>query len=165
MKLPKPKPRHYVNNKVLTREITEYQQACKAAAAEKRLAPRIPESIGRMFVAIATNRATVRNFSGYSFKEDMIADAVFNCVLRIHSFNPEKSTNAFAYYTTVVFNSFIHRIKAEKKQFDGRRVLADQAGIMDELIHTQDHDTTFYDIAAPRNDTEFNTGKSPGEND
>jgi DNA-directed RNA polymerase specialized sigma24 family protein len=52
----------------------------------------------------------------YSYKEEMIGDAIENCIQYIRSFNPEKSTNPFSYFTQVVWHAFIHRIQKEKKQ-------------------------------------------------
>jgi hypothetical protein len=34
----------------------------------------------------------------------------------IHNFNPEKSTNPFAYFTQIIYYAFIRRIQKEKKQ-------------------------------------------------
>lgn len=91
-----------------------------------------------MFYAIAKNRATAPDFSGYSYKEDMISDATMVCILRVHSFNAEKSNNAFAYYTTVIFNAFIHFIKLEKREVTTKTTLTEKAFIFGENVHTQD---------------------------
>ena len=34
----------------------------------------------------------------------------------MHNYNPEKSTNPFAYFTRIIWNAFIQRIKKEKKE-------------------------------------------------
>jgi len=56
------------------------------------------------------------NFNGYTYKEDLIGDAIENCILSIKTFDPEKSDNAFAYFTQIAWNAFIRRIKKENKQ-------------------------------------------------
>ena len=46
----------------------------------------------------------------------MIGDGIENCINYMNSFDPEKSNNPFAYFTQIVWHSFIHRIQKEKKQ-------------------------------------------------
>jgi hypothetical protein len=46
----------------------------------------------------------------------MINDALENCVVAVHSFNPEKSKNPFAYFTQIIWYAFLRRIEKEKKQ-------------------------------------------------
>ena len=46
----------------------------------------------------------------------MIMDGVENCLQYIRNFNPEKSTNAFAYFTQIIWYAFIRRIHKEKRQ-------------------------------------------------
>jgi len=46
----------------------------------------------------------------------MISDGIENCLHYIHNFNPEKSTNPFAYFTQIIYYAFIRRIQKEKKQ-------------------------------------------------
>ena len=65
---------------------------------------------------IANKLATKSNFSGYSFKEEMISDGIENCIMYMKNFNPEKSTNPFAYFTQIIKFAFIRRIEREKKQ-------------------------------------------------
>jgi hypothetical protein len=60
--------------------------------------------------------ATKPNFSGYSYKEDMIMDGIENCLLYINNFDHMKSSNPFAYFTQVIWYAFLRRIQKEKKQ-------------------------------------------------
>jgi DNA-directed RNA polymerase specialized sigma24 family protein len=60
--------------------------------------------------------ATKPNFSGYTYKEDMISDGIENCLLYIRNFNPEKSQNPFAYFTQIIWYAFLRRIHKEKRQ-------------------------------------------------
>ena len=46
----------------------------------------------------------------------MISDGIENCVQYIKNFNPEKSSNPFAYFTQIIYYAFIRRIQKEKKQ-------------------------------------------------
>lgn len=56
------------------------------------------------------------NFVGYVHRDEMIADAITNCCAAIGNFNPEKSSNPFAYFTQIAYNAFIRRIQSEKSE-------------------------------------------------
>lgn len=74
------------------------------------------EELGKIFVTMANNLAFSRQFINYSidWKNDMKSDAIFHCVKYVGTFNIEKGQNPFAYFTTVIINAFIQRIKKEK---------------------------------------------------
>ena len=46
----------------------------------------------------------------------MVSDGIENCVMYAGNFNPEKSTNPFAYFTQIIYFAFLRRIEKEKKQ-------------------------------------------------
>jgi hypothetical protein len=46
----------------------------------------------------------------------MIADGLENVVLALPSFNPDKGTNPFGYFSLVVYYAFVRRIQKEQKQ-------------------------------------------------
>lgn len=107
---------HYVNNKRLYGEMLKYINDYKEAKAAGTGPIKIPEYIGECIFQIATKLATKPNFIGYSFKDEMISDGIENCLVYIYNFNPDKTKNPFAYFTTIIFNAFIRRIHKEKKQ-------------------------------------------------
>jgi DNA-directed RNA polymerase specialized sigma subunit len=108
--------RNYVNNKDLLEALIEYQKQCKEAEESGDDLPRVPDYVGMCIFQIATRLATKPNFSGYSYKDDMISDGIENCLLYINNFNPEKSQNPFAYFTQIIWYAFLRRIQKEKKQ-------------------------------------------------
>ena len=117
MSISKPRAKkHYVNNKTLFEEMVKFKQKTKEAAEAGRQLPRIPNYVGECFLMICNKLSTKPNFMGYSYRDDMIADAIENCVVAAHSFDPEKSSNPFAYFTQIAWNAFIRRIQKEKKQ-------------------------------------------------
>ena len=71
------------------------------------------------------------------FREDMISDGIENCVQYIHNFNPEKSTNPFAYFTQIIHYAFLRRIQKEKKQMEIREKIIEKSGY-DEVMHVDD---------------------------
>lgn len=106
----------YVNNKEFYDMLVEFKQQCNQAKERDEKTPKIPEKIGNCFVMIATKLASKGNFSGYTYKDEMISDALENCVVAVHSFDPEKSKNPFAYFTQIVWYAFLRRIDKEKRQ-------------------------------------------------
>jgi hypothetical protein len=108
--------RNYVNNPDLLAALIAYKELCKEAEDAGEKNPQVPEYIGKCILLIATRLATKPNFSGYSYKEEMISDGIENCLQYIHNFNPEKSHNPFAYFTQIIWFAFLRRIQKEKKQ-------------------------------------------------
>lgn len=92
----------------------------EVAEAEKNEVepPKIPEDIGQSILLICTNLTKKGNFSGYSvqYKQEMVSDAVMDCISAISNFDPDKTNNPFAYFTSIAWNAFIRRIQKEKKQ-------------------------------------------------
>ena len=107
---------NYINNKEFYTMLLDYKHSCDDAVANGKPMPRIPEPIGNCFVMIATKLASKGNFVGYTYKDEMISDALENCVVAVHSFDPEKSKNPFAYFTQIIWYAFLRRIEKEKKQ-------------------------------------------------
>jgi hypothetical protein len=108
--------KHYVNNKDFLEAIIEHKKQCESSRLKGKETPIIPNYIGECIFHIANRLARRPNFSGYSFKEDMIMDGIENCLKYIEKFNPEKSSNPFAYFTQVIWFAFLQRIAKEKKQ-------------------------------------------------
>jgi hypothetical protein len=112
----KRRAKNYVNNKDLLEALIKYKKDCKEAEDSGEEPPRVPNYIGECIFQIGTRLATKPNFSGYSYKEDMISDGIENCLQYIHNFDPEKSSNPFAYFTQIIWFAFLRRIQKEKKQ-------------------------------------------------
>lgn len=108
--------RNYVNNPDLLAALIEYKEKCKEAEHQGEELPKVPNYIGECIYQIATRLATKPNFSGYSYKEDMIMDGIENCLLYIGNFDSNKSSNPFAYFTQIIWYAFLRRIQKEKKQ-------------------------------------------------
>lgn len=106
----------YLNNKEFYEQLVLYKEACNEADAKDIQRPMIPECIGGAFLKIAKRLSSKSNFVGYTYKDEMVSDALENCVVAVHNFDPEKSTNPFAYFTQIIWYAFIRRIEKEKKQ-------------------------------------------------
>lgn len=129
---------HYVNNAEMLEAIKQYKADIVKALEEDTAGPRIPEYLGECMLKIATKLSHKPNFINYSYRDDMILDGIENCIQCINSFNPEKSSNPFAYFTQVIYFAFLRRIAKEKKQsYIKGRLIQD---ISIESYNTQEHD-------------------------
>jgi hypothetical protein len=108
--------KNYVNNKDLLQALIDYKKLVAEAEESGERNPIVPDYIGKCILLIATRLATKPNFSGYTYKEEMISDGIENCLQYIHNFNPDKSQNPFAYFTQIIWFAFLRRIAKEKKQ-------------------------------------------------
>ena len=116
MKTEKKKPEHYVNNKDFTAAVAEYVIQINKAKEADKTPPRMSEYIGECVYKIATRLSTRPNFINYTYRDEMICDAIENCIQYLGNFNIEKSSNAFAYVTQICYYAFLRRIQKEKKQ-------------------------------------------------
>jgi len=110
------KVKNYVNNPTLLEELIKHKANIIACELDGKPKPQVPEYVGESILKIAQNLAKKPNFAGYSFKEDMIGDGIENCLQYLHNFNPEKSSNPFAYFTQIIHFAFLRRIQFEAKQ-------------------------------------------------
>lgn len=114
-KKPKKKKNHYVDNQKFLAEILEYKKQCAEALKEDREKPRISEYIGKCIYLIAENLSHKPRFINYSFRDELVSDAIENCFLYFDNFNPEISQNPFAYFTQITNFAFHRRISREEK--------------------------------------------------
>ena len=140
----KAKPEHYVNNKEFTAAITEHNLAVRKAIKDGKEPPRVSEYIGECIYKIATRLSTKPNFIIYSYRDEMICDGIENCLQYINNFNPEKSQNAFAYITQIIYYAFLRRIQKEKKQSAIKQKAIMNSGILTDMVDTMDGDTNQY---------------------
>lgn len=124
---------HYVNNKEFSQAVVDYVTSVNEARDKLEDEPIIPEYIGRCFLKIAEGLSHKPNFVGYTYREEMVMDAVENCIKAIMNYDVKKATrtglpNAFAYFTQITYYAFLRRIAKEKKQQDIKEKYMDFAG-------------------------------------
>ena len=93
---------------------------------------KVSNTLGKYFYLIAKNLSNKSNFTGYTWKEEMINEAVYTCIKYCKNFNPEKSNNAFAYVTQICYNAFLIYIKKQKKHSDIKQILYDKKNLITE---------------------------------
>ena len=125
----KEKKPYYVNSKEFSAALEEFYH-CGTDD--------ISEQLGTYIHKIATGLSYAPNFINYTYKDDMIGDAVYKMLLAIKNkkFKLDSGNNPFSYFTTVAFHAFINRIKKEKKQ---REIVSEyQESVYDELTSNSD---------------------------
>ena len=132
------KPKHYVNNADFLAALVEYKRLCDEAKKNEKLDPQIPNYIGECFLKIADHLSRKPNFISYSFRDEMIADGIENCIMYFRNFDPDKSKNPFAYFTQIIYYAFLRRIMKEKKQLYVKYKATEQLGILDEFEMLED---------------------------
>lgn len=109
-KQPKGKEKiHYVNGKEFEEEIRSYYKT-----------GHITQKLGESLTKIANGLSYAPNFINYSYKDDMIGDAIVKMfsALRNKKFKLDTGFSPFSYFTTIAFHAFINRIKKENKHHE-----------------------------------------------
>ena len=114
---------HYVNNAEFSTAVVDYVHEVRKAKKKKEQLPIVPDYIASCFLRIAEGLSHRANFIRYTYREEMVMDAVENCLKAIENYNIEAATrtgkpNAFAYFTQITWYAFLRRIAKEKKQQD-----------------------------------------------
>jgi len=139
---PKDKP-HYVNNAEFSQAVVDYVTTALEAKEKQEIKPVVTDYIARCFLKIAEGLSHKANFVRYTYREEMVMDAVENCLKAIENYNLETATrtgkpNAFAYFTQISWYAFLRRIEKEKKQQDIKLKYLSESGI--ELLVAEEID-------------------------
>jgi DNA-directed RNA polymerase specialized sigma subunit len=108
--------------------IIHYKELVEIAQIRGEPKPRITNYLGECFLKIATHLSFKPNFVNYMFKDDMICDGIENCVQYINNFDPNKSSNPFAYFTQIIHYAFLRRIQREKRQLEIKNKILEKTG-------------------------------------
>lgn len=140
---PKDKP-HYVNNRDFSEAVVEYCTSVKEAKKKGEPIPIIPNYIAECFLKIAEGLSHKSNFVRYTYREEMVMDAVENCLKAIENYDIDKVTrtgnpNAFAYFTQISWYAFLRRIQREKKQQDIKTKYMSEAELEEFIENSTDN--------------------------
>ena len=125
------KKEHYVNNKEFLAAMVEYRKSVNEAKKAGKDKPPVTDYIGSCFLKIANHLSYRPNFINYTFRDDMISDGIENCLQYLDNFNPETSSNPFAYFTQIIYYAFVRRIQKEKKQITIKQRMIQEANYDD----------------------------------
>lgn len=107
---------HYVDNDEMLAAYKVYKFDRQAKIDAGLPEPVVPRYLAECLLKICHRTAYKWNFINYSFRDEMISDAIENCVRGINSFDHENGKYIFSYYTTTAWNAFVRRIQKEAKQ-------------------------------------------------
>jgi DNA-directed RNA polymerase specialized sigma24 family protein len=128
------KRKAYVDNQKLFEEVVAYNIERRKCVEEGIELPIIPKYVGEAIYKIVNRLATRPNFSGYSFKEEMISDALENLIQAVPKFDENKTQNPFSYFTTIAWYAFLRRIEKEKRYLYTKHKFIEQSMIDGTLI-------------------------------
>ena len=83
---PKEKP-HYVNNKEFSQAVMDYAVEARSARDNNTQVPKVTDYIAKCFIRIAEGLSHRPNFVRYTYREEMVMDAVENCLIAIANYN------------------------------------------------------------------------------
>ena len=123
MKKEKKEKPHYVNNAKFSDAVVEYVSHVNECVSEGKPKPIVTDYIASCFMKISEGLSQKANFVRYTYREEMVMDAVENCLKAINNYDVEKSTrtgkpNAFSYFTQIAWFAFLRRLEKEKRQQD-----------------------------------------------
>jgi hypothetical protein len=142
---------NYVDNVRFHTDIISYHEQCAEAKRLGKQKPDIPAYSSECILLMADRVANMKSFISYSYRDEMIDDAIENCVMYFDRFDPFKWKNPFAYFTTVIQYAFIRRINKEErnryiiyKMFDTTVIGTEYEALMvdddNNLVHAKTYD-------------------------
>lgn len=142
---------HYVNNKDFSYAVVDYCTELKQAKENESALPIVPDYIAECFLKISEGLSHKSNFIRYTYREEMVMDAVENCLKAIENYNIEAATrtgkpNAFAYFTQISWYAFLRRIAKEKRQQEIKFKYMVSSGI-DAFLDTKNGDIISNSVA------------------
>ena len=78
-KMARKKSIHYVNNNDFSTAVVTYVEKVEKAKEEKSPVPKGPDYIATCFLRIAEGLSHKANFIRYTYRDEMVMDAVENC--------------------------------------------------------------------------------------
>ena len=128
------KSEHYVNNADFSQAVVSYVRTVNEAKQTSKTLPVVPDYIAQCFLSIAEGLSHKSNFIRYTYREEMVMDAVENCLKAVENYDIAAATrtgkpNAFAYFTQITWYAFLRRIAKEKKQQDIKLKYLTRSGI------------------------------------
>ena len=126
IKLPFPAFKHYtyVNETLNEVGISHYNKEKEFDLS----AGKITAVLATMYIKLVERYSQRSNWRGYTYIDEMRGQALLQLAQIGLQFNEDKSDNPFAYYTTVVNNSFTRVLNIEKKNQGIRDDLLEKAG-------------------------------------
>ena len=129
---------HYVNNADFLTALKDRREQVQKAKEAGLEIPIVSNYIGECILKIANHLSYKANFINYSYRDEMIADGIENSIRYIDNFDPDRSSNPFAYFTQIIYFAFLRRLNKEKRQSYVKNKMMLDTDI--DTFDLQDHD-------------------------
>jgi hypothetical protein len=120
---------YYVDKREFYDEIVVYKKKKK-----KNPNTPIPNCLAEKILKICTGVMLRYNFNKYSYREEMVGDAVVFCTKYFDNFNEEKYDNPYGYFWAIAYHAGLRRIGQEKKQQAIRAKKIQEQVVFDEMF-------------------------------
>lgn len=130
------KPRkntNYLNNKDMLAELIKSKKQGK-----------MTNELSKMILLLTEKYSQHPWFINYSYRDDMCSFAHLTIVKMWNNFNPDKGSNAFAYFTQIIKRAFYQFNIQEKKQRNIRDMLLIQNGESPSYTFLSEYDSDNY---------------------
>lgn len=152
---PKPPTRRrkskYINKAVLL-----------AATMKAKEQGHMTDELAKLLQLLTSQYGSAYRFASYSYNDDMQSYAMMMLVRTWDRFNPERSDNAFAFYTQCIKNSFKQYLKDEKKHRNVRDELLLDKGLTPSFTFQMEKETTNPYTSEPKQVTAAQSPSSGG---
>lgn len=143
----KKQDKHYVNNDVFSTAVRDYVEECNKCREKDQPVPVVPDYIAECFLKIGRKLANRDNFNRYTYREEMVMDAVENCLKAINNYKIDTPTrtgkpNAFGYFTQISWWAFLRRIEKESLQHDIKLEMLSKNLIEEFVVPNEDDQET-----------------------
>jgi DNA-directed RNA polymerase specialized sigma subunit len=98
--------------------------------------------LAKMLQLLCYRYANKGNYINYTYNDDMQAYAMMMLCKTWNAFDPEKSSNPFAFYTQCIKHSFSQFLNSEKRQRDIRDAILVDNGLNPSFTYQMEHTGT-----------------------
>jgi len=111
----KRRKKNFVNNADMLAEIISSKEKYLKFEGRKEYPECISNNLAKMFHIMVERFSKKSNYVGYTYNEELRGTALLNLIQKWHKFDETQYSNAFAYYSRIIDNSFKSQLKKEKR--------------------------------------------------
>lgn len=110
--------KYWVDKKRLYEEIVQHRKEQGWISSKEQTNPDapMPPYVAQCIINICNGVMLRYNFNNYSYKDEMISDAIITIIKYYNTFNVEKSNNPYGYFWLSAYRSGVRRLGLEKDQ-------------------------------------------------
>jgi hypothetical protein len=110
--------KYWVDKKRFYEEIVEHRKAqgWKNSKEQDNPDAPMPNYVAQSIMNIANGVMLRYNFNKYSYRDEMVSDAIITIIKYYNTFNIQKSQNPYGYFWLAAYRSGVRRLGLEKDQ-------------------------------------------------